>query len=302
MLQAHPPADPAAYPPLLNLLSLPHLRSLAARAAAPNASSAATGLSFLPSDSRAGAARAAVSAAAPLRGSADPSAAPTGLLVFTVMWDHLLSLALPSTPGLDLVVSCAPPDPSANADVGPAAALGASARGEALFSLRSGPDGVSSYGAQRTNPLPRSPPAASHGLTQHTPHTPSSSSPPHAHARACSINAITHSTLPCSAAAGAGWGDALPPRVGRFRDLRSTVRVAVADAAFTLSVRPTEDFYRSSLGNTPIDITIGVGVVFATFLLLFTVSDCVTRRRNHKLSLFFAYKTAQNAADRQAMR
>lgn len=147
--QAFPPADSAAQP-LLNLLSLRHYRSLFARAAAaaaaPAATPVATGLIYLPSDAQSGIARAAVSAAAPVRVSLDPSAAVSGLIVFTAMWDDVLSIALPHNPGLDILVSCDPSDPSANADVGPAGSVGAADGSGVLFSLRSGADGVSSLG------------------------------------------------------------------------------------------------------------------------------------------------------------
>lgn len=151
--QAHPPSDPAARP-LLNLLSLRDVRSLLSRLSANSSAPASTGLTFVLSDARP---RAALTAAAPLRQSAAGGAVSadtpvTGLLVFTLMWDDLLSLALPSTPGLEILLSCNPPDPSANADVGPAGALGSGGSGVA-FSLRSSSEGVDSVGAQTTGTI-----------------------------------------------------------------------------------------------------------------------------------------------------
>lgn len=37
-----------------------------------------------------------------------------------------------------------------------------------------------------------------------------------------------------------------------------------ADMTFTVSVRPSEGFYRSSLGNSPVDITIGARLLSAS--------------------------------------
>lgn len=155
--------------------------------AGSNGSTAASGLSFVPSDLAANAAaapRASLTVATPLRGSADPSEAMsvgalargagevTGLLFFTVMWDDLLNHSIPSSPGLDVLLTCTEPASA------PSPGLSADTR-TSSFSLRSTASGVKSV----------------------------------------------------------GWGDALGPRTGRFRDLSRAVAFPFLDVRFVITVR-----------------------------------------------------------------